>query len=124
MLNSGARLTLIATSPDVAWGVCVGLREREQLDHWSSRYRRDVFGLAPKPTREANASRRFREPKSAPGLCRGSSPGVRYECITNILAMLAPGQYEIVEMRTRRGVTRVLLLPKAILQSELEAEGL
>ena len=34
------------------------------------------------------------------------------------IAMLAPGQYEIVEVRTSRGVTRALLSPKAILRSE------
>ena len=35
---------------------------------------------------------------------------------------LAPGQYEIVEVRTSRGVTRALLFPKAILRSEFEAD--
>ena len=34
---------------------------------------------------------------------------------------LAPGQYEIVEVRTSRGVTRALLFPKAILRSEFES---
>jgi hypothetical protein len=38
------------------------------------------------------------------------------------LATLAPGQYEIAEVRTRRAVKRVLLFPKAILRSEFEAD--
>ena len=37
------------------------------------------------------------------------------------LRMLAPGQYEIVEVRTKRGITRALLFPMAILQAEREA---
>jgi hypothetical protein len=37
------------------------------------------------------------------------------------LRTLAPGQYEIVEVRTKRGVTRALLYPKDILRSEWEA---
>jgi hypothetical protein len=34
------------------------------------------------------------------------------------LRTLAPGQYEIVEVQTRRGITRALLFPKAILQAD------
>jgi hypothetical protein len=34
------------------------------------------------------------------------------------LRTLAPGQYEIVEVRTKRGITRALLYPKDILRSE------
>ena len=38
------------------------------------------------------------------------------------LAQLAqPGTYELVEVRTSRGVTRALLFPKAILRAEMEA---
>jgi hypothetical protein len=38
------------------------------------------------------------------------------------LAQLAqPGIYELVDVRTTRGVTRALLFPKAILQAEFEA---
>jgi hypothetical protein len=38
------------------------------------------------------------------------------------LAQLAqPGTYELVEVRTRRGMTRALLFPKAILRAEFEA---
>jgi hypothetical protein len=38
------------------------------------------------------------------------------------LAQLAqPGTYELVEVRTKRGVTRALLFPKAILRAEFEA---
>jgi hypothetical protein len=38
------------------------------------------------------------------------------------LAQLAqPGVYELVEVRTTRGVTRALLFPKAILRAEFEA---
>src|SRR5437588_6825137 len=38
------------------------------------------------------------------------------------LAQLArPGTYELVEVQTRRGVTKALLFPKAILQAEFEA---
>jgi hypothetical protein len=36
---------------------------------------------------------------------------------------LAPGQYEIVEVHTRRGITRALLFPKAILRAEWEADA-
>ena len=40
------------------------------------------------------------------------------------LAQLAqPGTYELVEVRTRRGVTRALLFPKAILRAEFEANA-
>jgi hypothetical protein len=31
--------------------------------------------------------------------------------------------YELVEVRTRRGVTRALLFPKALLRAEFEAEA-
>jgi hypothetical protein len=34
-----------------------------------------------------------------------------------------PGTYELVEVRTRRGVTRALLFPKAILRAEFEADA-
>jgi hypothetical protein len=33
------------------------------------------------------------------------------------------GTYELVEVRTRRGVTRALLFPKAILRAEFEADA-
>ena len=40
------------------------------------------------------------------------------------LAQLAqPGTYELVEVRTRRGVTRALLFPKAIPRAEFEADA-
>jgi hypothetical protein len=40
------------------------------------------------------------------------------------LAQLArPGTYEFVEVRTKRGVTRALLFPNAILQAEFEADA-
>jgi hypothetical protein len=40
------------------------------------------------------------------------------------LAQLAqPGTYELVEVRTKRGVTRALLFPKAILGAEFEADA-
>ena len=39
------------------------------------------------------------------------------------LRTLAPGQYEIVEVRTKRGITRALLFPKAILRAEQEADA-
>lgn len=39
------------------------------------------------------------------------------------LRTLAPGQYEIVEVRTRRGITRALLFPKNILRAEWEADA-
>jgi acyl carrier protein phosphodiesterase len=39
------------------------------------------------------------------------------------LATLAPEQYELVEVRTKRGVTRALLFPNAILQAEFEADA-
>jgi hypothetical protein len=40
------------------------------------------------------------------------------------LAQLAqPGTYELVEVRTKRGVTRALLFPKTILRAEFEAEA-
>ena len=38
------------------------------------------------------------------------------------ITMLAPGQYEIVEVRTSRGVTRALLFLKGSLRSEFEAD--
>ena len=39
------------------------------------------------------------------------------------LAQLArPGTYELVEVRTKRGVTKALLFSKAILQAEFEAD--
>jgi hypothetical protein len=34
-----------------------------------------------------------------------------------------PGTYELVEVRTRRGVTRALLFPKTILRAEFEANA-
>ena len=34
---------------------------------------------------------------------------------------LSPDQYEIVDVRTSRGVMRAMLFPKAILQAEFEA---
>ena len=34
---------------------------------------------------------------------------------------LSPDQYELVDVRTRSGVRRALLFPKAILQAEFEA---
>lgn len=39
------------------------------------------------------------------------------------LRTLSPGQYEIVEVRTRRGITRALLFPKDILRTEWEADA-
>ena len=40
------------------------------------------------------------------------------------LAQLAqPGTYELVEVRTKRGVTHALLFPKAILRAEFEADA-
>jgi hypothetical protein len=39
------------------------------------------------------------------------------------LRILAPAQYEIVEVQTRRGVTRALLFPKDILRAEWEADA-
>jgi hypothetical protein len=40
------------------------------------------------------------------------------------LAQLArPGKYELVEVRTKRGITRALLFPKAILRAEFKADA-
>ena len=39
------------------------------------------------------------------------------------LRALAPGEYEIVEVRTWRGITRALLFPKEILRAEREADA-
>ncbi len=39
------------------------------------------------------------------------------------LRTLAPGQYEIVEVHTKRGTTRALLFPKDILRTEWEANA-
>jgi hypothetical protein len=40
------------------------------------------------------------------------------------LAQLSqPGEYHLVEVRTRRGVTRALLFPKAIVRAEFEANA-
>jgi hypothetical protein len=40
------------------------------------------------------------------------------------LAQLSrPGEYELVEVRTSRGMTKALLLSKAILQAEFEANA-
>ena len=40
------------------------------------------------------------------------------------LAQLSrPGKYELVEVRTKRGITKALLFSKAILQAEFEAEA-
>jgi hypothetical protein len=40
------------------------------------------------------------------------------------LAQLAqPGTYELVEVITKRGITRALLFPKAVLRAEFEAEA-
>jgi len=39
------------------------------------------------------------------------------------LRTLAPAQYEIVEVQTRRGVTRALLFPKDILRAQWEADA-
>jgi hypothetical protein len=38
------------------------------------------------------------------------------------ITALAPRQYEIVDVRTSRGVTRALLCPKEILPPEFEAD--
>ena len=40
------------------------------------------------------------------------------------LRALAPGQYEIVEVQTRRGITRALLFPKDILRADIKRERL
>ena len=37
--------------------------------------------------------------------------------------LLSPDQYEIVDVRTRSGVRRALLFPKAILQAEFAADA-
>jgi hypothetical protein len=40
------------------------------------------------------------------------------------MAQLAQtGTYDLVEVRTRRGVTRAVLFPKAILRAEFEADA-
>jgi hypothetical protein len=39
------------------------------------------------------------------------------------LRTLAPGQYELVEVQTKRGITRALVFPKAILEAEREADA-
>ena len=40
------------------------------------------------------------------------------------LAQLSrPGEYHLVEVRTKRGITRALLFPKAILRAEFEANA-
>jgi hypothetical protein len=40
------------------------------------------------------------------------------------LAQLSrPGEYHLVEVRTKRGTTRALLFPKAILRAEFEANA-
>lgn len=39
------------------------------------------------------------------------------------LAQVAqPGQYELVEVRTKRGITKALVFPKAILRAEAEVD--
>jgi hypothetical protein len=42
---------------------------------------------------------------------------------SNRLRTLAPGQYELVEVHTRRGITRALLFPGDILRKEWEANA-
>ena len=42
---------------------------------------------------------------------------------SNRLRTLAPGQYEIVEVQTKRGITRALLFPRDILRKEWEANA-
>jgi hypothetical protein len=37
--------------------------------------------------------------------------------------MLSPDQYEIVDVRTSRGVRRAMLIPKAILQAEFDVNA-
>jgi hypothetical protein len=37
--------------------------------------------------------------------------------------LLSPDQYEIVDVRTSRGVRRAMLFPKAILQAEFKADA-
>jgi hypothetical protein len=39
------------------------------------------------------------------------------------LRLLTPDQYEIVDVRTSRGVRRAMLLPKAILKAEWKADA-
>ena len=39
------------------------------------------------------------------------------------LRTLAPAQYQIVEVRTKRGIARALLFPKAILQAEQDSDA-
>jgi hypothetical protein len=40
------------------------------------------------------------------------------------LAQLAqPGTYQLVEVRTKRGITKALLFPKAVLRTEFEADA-
>jgi hypothetical protein len=39
------------------------------------------------------------------------------------LRTLAPGQYEIVAVQTKRGITRALLFPKGIFRAEQEARA-
>src|ERR1700724_2984883 len=52
--------------------------------------------------------------------------GIRYEytpAFAKWQRLLSPEQYEIVEARTSRGVSRVMLFSKAIIQAEWEANA-
>jgi hypothetical protein len=81
----------------------------------------------------ADACERVREQKSAYRLCRAN--GLVYvwafsmreqlvsPAFTKRQQMLSPDQYEIVDVRTLRGVRRAMLFPKAVLQAEFEANA-
>jgi hypothetical protein len=52
------------------------------------------------------------------GCVRVASP---VPAFTKRQQLLSPDQYELVDVRTRSGVRRAMLFPKAILQAEFEA---
>jgi hypothetical protein len=72
-------------------------------------------------------SRRFENQKALQGYAEANELTYVWEGMKAFpkrwrLAQLAqPGMYELVDVRTTRGVTRALLFPKAILRAEFEA---
>jgi hypothetical protein len=78
---------------------------------------------------------RVREPEGAHRLCRAASPTCGKACpllpsvsgrlpaFVKRRRLLSTDQYEIVDVRTSRGVRRAMLFPKAILEAEWAADA-
>ena len=72
------------------------------------------------------AQREFANQKALVGYAEQNDLAYEYEytpAFAKWQRLLSPAQYEIVEARTSRGVSRVMLFSKAIIQAEWEANA-